>query len=828
MGERSGMYIRDLPIRVRLALLILFASCLAVLLASIGFALYERHSLRASAEREVTALADSLGANAAASLAFADPKTAEQMLASLATEPHVLAALLYDNHRQTFAEYRRAGTGEDLSRIAWSADGSQFDSRTLTLFRGVFLAKERIGTIALVFDLSEFRSRLLNYLQIAALVLFLSVLTAFFASFRLAQSIAKPLVQLSSVARRITSEKNYSVRADLQAGGETGSLIHSFNEMLAEIESREASLRDSEERYALAARGANDGLWDWNLVTNEIYFSPRWSHMLGYSETDHWTDPEEWFKRIHANDRERVRAEIAAHCDGRTGEFASECRMHHKSGGYIWTLSRGIAVRDQSGRAIRIAGSQSDITEGKTADPLTQIPNRLYFMDRLENAIDTAQRENTVFAVLFIDLDDFKVVNDSLGHAAGDELLIDVAGRLRGSIRSTSHHREGGQSVVARIGGDEFAILLSPIERENDAAIITQRILTRLSEPIHFEGRRMFVSASIGIAFNAPDATPDDLLRNADTAMYSAKSSGKSRVAIFNEGMRERVITRFETEAGLRKAIETNQLVLHYQPILELSENTIRGFEALVRWNHPARGLIFPGEFISIAEESDLIVHLGRWVLREACRQMAKWQESVGSGNRLTISVNVSSRQLTDPNLIADITAVLKETGLDPRSLALEVTESSIMGNPAQTLDTLQRLKKMNIRLEIDDFGTGYSSLSYLQRLPFETLKIDRSFIREIEGGGGSVDIVRAILELAHSLKMKVVAEGVETEDQIKTLDHLGSDFVQGYLLSKPLEAEAAWQLYIRSCEQGRSPLAFALDAVSMQRDLMNLSDRPM
>ena len=326
MGERSGMYIRDLPIRVRLALLILFASCLAVLLASIGFALYERHSLRASAEREVTALADSLGANAAASLAFADPKTAEQMLASLATEPHVLAALLYDNHRQTFAEYRRAGTGKDLSRIAWSADGSQFDSRTLTLFRGVFLAKERIGTIALVFDLSEFRSRLLNYLQIAALVLFLSVLTAFFASFRLAQSIAKPLVQLSSVARRITSEKNYSVRADLQAGGETGSLIHSFNEMLAEIESREASLRDSEERYALAARGANDGLWDWNLVTNEIYFSPRWSHMLGYSETDHWTDPEEWFERIHANDRERVRAEIAAHCDRHTGEFASEGR----------------------------------------------------------------------------------------------------------------------------------------------------------------------------------------------------------------------------------------------------------------------------------------------------------------------------------------------------------------------------------------------------------------------------------------------------------------------------------------------------------------------
>jgi len=716
------MRIRDFPIRLRLILLILLSSGLAVLLAAIGFAVYERASLRASAQSEVTALADGLGANTAASLAFSDQETAKEMLRSLGTEPHVLSAFL--------------------------------------------------------------------------------------TSLRLAQSISRPLVQLANIAKRITSEKDYSVRASIRAGGEIGLLITSFNEMLSEIQSREESLRESEERYALAARGANDGLWDWNLVTNDIYFSRRWNHMLGHSDSDHWTDPEEWFTRIHPGDRERVRAELRAHCEGKTTELVSEYRMQHKSGRYIWTLSRGIAVRDEAGKAVRIAGSQSDITEGKTSDPLTQIPNRLYFMDRLESAIEAAEQRHTRFAVLFIDLDEFKVVNDSLGHAAGDELLIDVAGRLRASIRSSAHHKDGGQSVVARIGGDEFAILLSPIERDDDAAIVAKRFLTRLEAPVYFEGRRVFVSASIGIAFNSPGATPEDLLRNADTAMYSAKSAGKSRAEIFNEGMRERVITRFETEAGLRKAIEADQLVLYYQPIFSPSENRICGFEALVRWNHPERGLIPPGEFIPIAEESDLIVTLGRWVLRQACRQMAEWQQRLGPDSLLSIHVNVSSRQLTDTQFLDDISSVLENTGLDPACLALEVTESSIMMNPAKTLNMLQRLKSMKVQLEIDDFGTGYSSLSYLQRLPFDTLKIDRSFVRELSAGNSSVDIVRAILELAHSLKMSVVAEGVETEDQLRKLDQLGADYVQGYLLCKPLDAASAWQLYVNSQEHGISVLA--------------------
>lgn len=814
------MRIRDFSIRINLALLILSTSALAVLLASFGFAIYERQSYRASAVRELAALADTLGANSAASLAFDDKKTAEEMLGALTTEPHVLAARLYDNPGRIFAEYRRSGSSPGVVLSGWRPDGEYFDDEFLTLSRGVVLNGERTGSIALVFDLRDFRSRLLEYAKIATLVFVLSVLITFLASLRLAGSIGNPLVELANVARDISMEKNYSIRARIRAGGETGLLVNAFNEMLSRIQSRESalnqalsSLKESEERYALAARGANDGLWDWNLATDEIYFSPRWNHMLGLPASETWSGPDQWFSQIHPDEREQVRAGIAAHCEGKTSEFVCEYRMRHKSAGYIWTLSRGIAVRDHSGKALRMAGSQTDITESKSEDPLTHLPNRLHFIDLLESAIETARQQDTHFAVLFVDLDQFKMVNDSLGHVAGDELLIDVAGRLRTSIRSSSRSGAATQSVVARIGGDEFAVLIGHVLPDADASIVADRILEKLSEPFEFEGRSVFVSASIGIALNSSAGTAEELLRNADTAMYRAKTNGRARSEFFNEGMRARVVSRFEVENGLRKAIEERQLVVYYQPIVSPGDNNIRGFEALVRWNHPERGLIQPGDFIPIAEESDIIVLLGRWVLRESCRQMAEWQRAFPPLRALTVSVNVSARQLCDSHLVEDVESALADSGLRPESLALEMTESSIMGNAQQTLDTLDRLKAMNIRLEIDDFGTGYSSLSYLQRLPFDILKIDRSFIREMTAGNGSLEIVKAILQLARSLKLEVIAEGVETDQQLCQLHELGCNYLQGYLFSKPVDASAAERLCQEPRESGLTSLASPLAA---------------
>ena len=807
------IHVRNISIRLNLTLLILFASGLAVLLASFGFGIYERAKYRSSAVRELTALADTLGANSAASLAFEDKKTAQEMLGALATEPRVLAACLYDNDGKSFAEYRSRNSSQNgviLPRLR--PDGAYFDRKSLALFRGVLLNGQRTGSIVLVFDLSDLRSQLLEYAKIATLVLLLSVLVTFVASLRLAVSIGTPLMHLAAVAHRVSTEKDYSVRAETGTGGETGLLISSFNEMLSQIESRERALNDalkslrvSEERYALAARGANDGLWDWDLISDEIYFSPRWNNMLGYSVSEVWSSPEEWFRQVHAHDRDRVRGEIRAHCNGETPEFVSEYRMRHGSGDYVWMLSRGIAFRDSDGKAIRMAGSQTDITEGKISDPLTQIPNRLYFIDRLQSAIETTLEQGTLFAVLFLDLDQFKLVNDSLGHTAGDELLVDVAGRLRACIRTSIRGSGQGKSIVARVGGDEFAILLTHIQSEADPATVSKRILERLGEPFFLEGRRMFVSASIGIALSSTGNTPEDLLRNADTAMYQAKANGKGRAEYFNEAMRERIISRIETESGLRKAIDNNQLVLHYQPIVSLSNNCVSGFEALVRWNHPERGLIYPGEFIPVAEESDLIILLGRWVLREACRQMAEWHRSFTSVSPLTINVNVSTRQLCDPRLVEEVELALAESGLDPEALSLEVTESSLIGNAEQTLATLDRFKAINVRLEIDDFGTGYSSLSYLQRLPFDTLKIDRSFICEMSAANDSADIVKAIVEMAHSLKLKVIAEGVETEEQLSQLRELGCNSAQGFLFSRPVSATIAREIYNEALEVGRA-----------------------
>jgi diguanylate cyclase (GGDEF)-like protein len=440
-----------------------------------------------------------------------------------------------------------------------------------------------------------------------------------------------------------------------------------------------------------------------------------------------------------------------------------------------------------------MAGSQTDITEGKVADPLTGLANRLYFLDRLEDTIQHAIHNGShdQFAVLFLDLDRFKLINDSLGHAAGDELLLAIARRLKVSVRGSESAERIGHAITARLGGDEFAVLLTGLDDMSEVRHVADRILASLSSPFQIGGRQIFATVSIGIAPGSSANSPEDLLRNADTAMYHAKAKGKARAELFDEGMRDRAKARLEVETDLRKAIPDGQLRVFYQPQVSLFDGRVTGYEALVRWQHPERGLLAPSEFLPVAEETDLIAPLGQFVLREACRQMAHWHTTYTVDPSLSISVNVSFRQLSDGDFVEEVATVLRETGLRPGSLKLELTESCIMSNTDSAIDILRRLKAMGIGLEIDDFGTGYSSLSYLSRLPFDTVKIDRSFVKELQSSEESTEIVKTILDLARSLHMTVVAEGVETPGQVEALATLGCDYGQGYFFSPPASSDS-------------------------------------
>jgi diguanylate cyclase (GGDEF)-like protein/PAS domain S-box-containing protein len=778
-------------IRGKLLRLILVNGSFALLLVGLLLFGYEKLETRAAAKRELASVAGIVADSSSASLTFLDDRAATDTLSALRENENILQAAIYTSSGRLFASYQRQSVHASPLPGAPGQSGARFENGDLLLAQPILCDGLRTGTVFLRASMKEADARALRYMTIVIAILLLSLGLKLLLSRGMQREITQPIADLSEIARAVSIGKDYSARARKTADDEIGFLVDSFNEMLTQIQNRDRALRESEERYALAARGSNDGLWDWKLATNVIYFSPRWNQMLGCPETKTWSDPEEWFRRIHPSDRDRVRAEITGRSNNR-GEFSVEYRIRQRDGAFVWILTRGIAVHDAAGTAIRIAGSHTDITHGKIADPLTGLPNRLFFLDRLESTIEGSRGGDTDFAVLFLDLDRFKAVNDSMGHAAGDCLLEGVSARLRESIRSACVAGLAGESsFVARLGGDEFAVLLHQIGGASAATQFAQDIQRDLNRAFDIYGRKIFVGVSIGVALRSSGDTPEELLRNADTAMYCAKSSGKGKFTIFTEGMRKQAVARLEIETELRKAIDDDQLVLHYQPQVCLVTNRLTGFEALVRWNHPERGMIPPCEFIPVAEETDLIVPLGAWVLKEACRQMAEWQSRSSVNPPLTIAVNVSYKQLTVAGFVESVSAVLAKTGLAAASLRLEMTESSVMKDPEESIETLNRLKRIGVGLEIDDFGTGYSSLSYLSSLPFDMVKIDRSFVTGLGTGEDRGEIVRSILELARSLGLEVIAEGVETEGELQKLLTLGCGRAQGYYFSKPVDPGA-------------------------------------
>jgi len=416
-------------------------------------------------------------------------------------------------------------------------------------------------------------------------------------------------------------------------------------------------------------------------------------------------------------------------------------------------------------------------------DPLTGLPNRTLFVDRLAHALTRNERRGERLAVLFLDLDRFKVVNDSLGHGVGDQLLVAVGHRLSGCLRP--------EDTIARLGGDEFAVLLEDVKDADGPVAVAERLSGQLQRPFLLESREVFITVSIGIAPTTSGRTaPEDILRDADLAMYHAKAKGKARYEVFDTSMNAPAQERMGLELDLRHAISRGDFTLHYQPVVALDSGRIIEVEALVRWNHPQRGLLLPADFIALTEETGLIVPLGRWILGEACRQLGEWLAASASSAPLGISVNLSARQLQQPGLEEDVARVLRETGIDPGALKLEITETAVMHDAASTLEKLDALTKLGVRLAIDDFGTGYSSLGYLKRFPVDTLKIDRSFVKGVGRDPEDAAIVLAVITVARSLGLSVTAEGIETEEQLERLRTLGCDRGQGYYFAKPIPGE--------------------------------------
>jgi diguanylate cyclase (GGDEF)-like protein/PAS domain S-box-containing protein len=555
------------------------------------------------------------------------------------------------------------------------------------------------------------------------------------------------------------------------------------------------ALSRQSERLELAVQAANDGFWEWDLRTQQLYVTGPWNAMIGRGHEPTVSGPELWLERVHAADVGHLKSALEAHLSGNVERFEHEHRIRHEDGTYRFVRCRGVAVRSATGRATRIAGALTDITDLSSAqaqlrnayylDPLTGLCNRALFVEQLGRRLKASQERpgGESFALLYLDLDRFKVINDSLGHLVGDELLVAVSRRLESCLRQGD--------VLSRLGGDEFAILLNGLNTDQQANVIAFRVQETLSKPFTIDGREVFTSASIGIAYGAPRyTTPDEMMHDADTAMYQAKAHGKARHEVFDADMDARTKDRLGLENDLRRAVIGGEIEVHYQPIVALPTGMCVGFESLVRWSRNGKP-VSPATFIPIAEELGLIEGLGTQVMEEVCRTFAAWQRAMPGAGLECITVNVSSRQLMQQNFLSIVDRAVTLAGLDRSALRIEITETALMTDPDEAVRVLKQLRDFGIKIYLDDFGTGYSSLSHLHNLPVDALKIDRSFVESLFLPHRPA-IVESIMALARTLHTSVVAEGIETEAQAGELERLGCTRAQGYLFSRAVPPAAA------------------------------------
>lgn len=775
---------RNNSLRKKLVTIAMITATLTLVLSNLAFISLEYYIGKQEVSEKLTILGEVIANQTGTALMFQDKPMLQNNLNALIADNSILRGCLYGTDQKLITHYY-ANSTITCPKLLYNLNTSanlNFYQRFPIQFN-----EQTIGTLYIESSHAELWKRIKTFLFFSTIVLLLTLLLALLLSNSLQAVVIGPIKGLSKTLRNIMRKNDFSIRAEKQNFDELGDLVDLFNSLLSTIEIENSSLKSSEDRFRKLTALSPVGIFQINANLQLEYVNQRWRDI--HTTPDYLPSLESWIASIHPDDQTLFNQHWQDLIT-KQESIKFELRLIRRDNEVIWIQLLTSALHDQKGQLLGYLGAISDISELKEAqlqmetlafyDSLTGLANRRLFRDRLIKAIAKAQRSKTSVALMFIDMDQFKRINDTLGHDAGDVLLIEIAKRLQESVRETD--------TVSRVGGDEFTILLTEVHDSHDVLVIAEKLLKTLSQPITIHGHTLVTTVSIGITLTPEDSVDDNvLMKNADLAMYRAKELGRNNIQFFSEDMNRKVLEHLEIEQEISVALAENQFILSFQPKINLVDFSITGVETLLRWVHPEKGLIPPDKFIPIAEESGQIIEIGAWVLNQSCQQMGKLFADGALPNGAKVAVNLSAKQFTDPRLLQDIKDAISNTAIPPQNLELEVTESIIMEDVEGAVVIMQHLKELGVSIAIDDFGTGYSSLSYIKRFPINVLKVDRSFVMDIPADQNDMAITAAIIAMAHKLNLTVIAEGVETQEQLHFLYANNCDEGQGYLFSRPL-----------------------------------------
>jgi diguanylate cyclase (GGDEF)-like protein/PAS domain S-box-containing protein len=790
-------------VRTKFVIIAVTASTVILLITTIAFLSLELFFGHQDLNKKISVLGQVIAEQSTAALIFDDDKLLRSNLASLSADSSIVKSCIYNEENLLVASHSSRKDVILCPQLMGTLTINK--SSYVEQYIPIKLDNQVIGTLYIACNDENIMKRFKQISFFAICILFSAIFITLLLATRLQRIVTNPLRLLADTINNIIQRNDFSIRAKKQHSDELGQLADIFNELLSKIESEHYSLKGSEEKFRKLTSLSPVGIFQINPAGDIVYVNQRWRQINNITNQE--PDLQSWFASLHPEDAPALNKLwhrlVTEHQD-----MACEVRLVASSGNISWGYIQATSLHSKDGKLLGFLGSLSDISELKKAqiqmenlafyDPLTGLANRRLFKNRLAKAVKSVQRTDSSIALFFLDLDQFKRINDTLGHDIGDALLKEIARRLNNNVREND--------TVSRIGGDEFTILLTNVNNTHDVRIVAEKILLSLARPFMLNGQEIISTVSIGITMTPEDSIePNTLMKNADLAMYRAKELGRNNFQFFCEDMNTAILHNLEMEKELNLAIKRNQFILMYQPKICIADNTITGVETLVRWRHPEKGLIPPDYFIPIAEETGQIIKIGAWVLEHSCHEMGALIREGLMPENSKVAVNLSAKQFSDPNLLQTVLDILIQSKIDPLNLELEITESIIMDDVEAAISIMEAIKSKGIYLSIDDFGTGYSSLAYLKRFPIDVLKVDRSFVSDIPEDKTDMAITSAVIAMAHKLGMKVVAEGIETQEQLDFLKKNNCDDGQGYLLSRPLTLPQLHHFLVSNYKQKKS-----------------------